>query len=135
MQSPPFLRIGSRGSPLALVQARLVQRLLAETHGVPLDAIEIRTITTSGDKLTDAPLSEVGGKGLSSLQVVIRHGLRNASILVLTVLGGVLGTLLEGVVIADTQRSWTANRITPTVASRNSGTATSDTAVTLATRS
>jgi hydroxymethylbilane synthase len=69
LQSPPFLRIGSRGSPLALVQARLVQRLLAEAHGVPLDAIEIRTITTSGDKLTDAPLSEVGGKGLFSKEI------------------------------------------------------------------
>jgi hydroxymethylbilane synthase len=69
LQSPPFLRIGSRGSPLALVQARLVQRLLAETHGVPLDAIEIRTITTSGDTLTDAPLSEVGGKGLFSKEI------------------------------------------------------------------
>ncbi len=69
MQSPPFLRIGSRGSPLALVQARLVQRLLSEAHGVPLEAIEIRTITTSGDKLTDAPLSEVGGKGLFSKEI------------------------------------------------------------------
>jgi len=69
LQSPPFLRIGSRGSPLALVQARLVQRLLAETHGVPLAAIEIRTITTSGDTLTDAPLSEVGGKGLFSKEI------------------------------------------------------------------
>jgi hydroxymethylbilane synthase len=46
-----------------------VQRLLAEAHGVPLDAIEIRTITTSGDKLTDAPLSEVGGKGLFSKEI------------------------------------------------------------------
>jgi hydroxymethylbilane synthase len=69
LQSPPFLRIGSRGSPLALVQARLVQRLLAETHGVPLEAIPIRIITTSGDKLTDAPLSEVGGKGLFSKEI------------------------------------------------------------------
>jgi hydroxymethylbilane synthase len=69
LQSSPFLRIGSRGSPLALVQARLVQRLLSEAHGVPLDAIEIRTITTSGDKLTDAPLSEVGGKGLFSKEI------------------------------------------------------------------
>ena len=62
MQSPPFLRIGSRGSPLALVQARLVQRLLADAHGVPVEAIEIRSIATSGDKLTDAPLSEFGEK-------------------------------------------------------------------------
>ena len=69
LQSPPFLRIGSRGSPLALVQARLVQRLLAEAHHVPPDAIEIRTIATTGDKLTDAPLSEVGGKGLFSKEI------------------------------------------------------------------
>lgn len=54
---------------LALVQARLVQRLLAEAHGVPLEAIEIRTITTSGDRLTDAPLSEAGGKGLFSREI------------------------------------------------------------------
>jgi hydroxymethylbilane synthase len=69
LQSSPFLRIGSRGSNLALVQARLVQKLLSEAHGVPLDAIEIRTITTSGDRLTDAPLSEVGGKGLFSKEI------------------------------------------------------------------
>jgi len=54
LQSAPFLRIGSRGSPLALVQARLVQKLLAEAHDVPLEWIEIQTFTTSGDKLTDA---------------------------------------------------------------------------------
>lgn len=69
MQSPPLLRIGTRGSPLALVQARLVQRLLAEAHGVAPEAIEIRTITTSGDRLTEAPLSEVGGKGLFSKEI------------------------------------------------------------------
>jgi hydroxymethylbilane synthase len=69
LQSSPFLRIGSRGSMLALVQARLVQRLLAEAHGVPESAIEIRTITTSGDTLKDAPLSEVGGKGLFSKEI------------------------------------------------------------------
>ena len=69
MQSSPFLRIGSRGSMLALVQARLVRKLLAEAHGVPEADIEIRTITTSGDKLTDAPLSEVGGKGLFSKEI------------------------------------------------------------------
>lgn len=69
MQSNPFLRIGSRGSPLALVQARLVQRLLAEAHGVPLERIEIRTITTSGDVLKDAPLADVGGKGLFSKEI------------------------------------------------------------------
>lgn len=46
------------------------------------------------------------GKGLSSLRVVVRHGLRNASIPVLTVLGGVLGNLLEGVVIVEVIFAW-----------------------------
>lgn len=54
---------------LALYQARLVQRLLSEAHGVPPESIEIRTITTSGDRLTDVPLSEVGGKGLFSREI------------------------------------------------------------------
>ena len=69
LQSSPFLRIGSRGSVLALYQARLVRRLLAEIHGVPEAAIEILTITTTGDRLTEAPLSEVGGKGLFSKEI------------------------------------------------------------------
>ncbi|MEP7239293.1 MAG: hydroxymethylbilane synthase [Devosia sp.] len=69
MQSSPFLRIGSRGSQLALTQARLVQGLLATAHGVDPARIEIRTITTSGDVLTDAPLGEVGGKGLFSKEI------------------------------------------------------------------
>jgi hydroxymethylbilane synthase len=54
------LRIGTRGSPLALWQARAVADLL-ERRGQPS---EIHIIKTSGDRLQDAPLSEVGGKGL-----------------------------------------------------------------------
>ncbi|OEO30959.1 hydroxymethylbilane synthase [Devosia insulae DS-56] len=69
MQSAPFLRIGTRGSMLALAQAQLTQRLLAEAHGVAAERIEIRVITTSGDKLTDRPLSEAGGKGLFSREI------------------------------------------------------------------
>jgi hydroxymethylbilane synthase len=69
MQSAPFLRIGTRGSLLALYQAHLVQRLLAEAHGVPTATIEIITISTSGDRLTDRPLSEAGGKGLFSKEI------------------------------------------------------------------
>ncbi|WP_055046863.1 hydroxymethylbilane synthase [Devosia sp. A16] len=69
MQSAPFLRIGTRGSMLALAQAQLTQRLLAEAHGVPAERIEIRVITTSGDRLTDRPLSEAGGKGLFSREI------------------------------------------------------------------
>ena len=69
MQSAPFLRIGTRGSMLALAQAQLTQRLLAAAHGVAPERIEIRVITTSGDKLTDRPLSEAGGKGLFSREI------------------------------------------------------------------
>jgi hydroxymethylbilane synthase len=47
-----------------MVQATLVRRLLAEAHGVSVDEIGITVITTSGDRITDRPLSEVGGKGL-----------------------------------------------------------------------
>lgn len=70
MQSAaPFLTIGTRGSPLALAQAHLVARLLSERHGVAVEEIAIRVITTSGDRLTDRPLSEVGGKGLFSKEI------------------------------------------------------------------
>ncbi len=65
----PFLRIGTRGSALALLQARLVARLLAEAHGVPEADIAIEVISTSGDRLTDRPLSEAGGKGLFSREI------------------------------------------------------------------
>lgn len=69
MQSAPLLRIGTRGSLLALAQAELVQRRLAEAHGVGREAIEIRVFTTSGDRITDRPLSEAGGKGLFSKEI------------------------------------------------------------------
>lgn len=69
MQSAPFLTIGTRGSLLALWQAHEVQRLLAAAHGVNPEDIAIRTFTTTGDKLTDRPLSEAGGKGLFSKEI------------------------------------------------------------------
>lgn len=70
MQSgTPFLRIGTRGSPLALAQANLVARLLSERHGVAVEDIAIKVITTTGDRLTDRPLSEAGGKGLFSKEI------------------------------------------------------------------
>jgi len=58
------LRIGSRGSPLALAQAREVRTRLAAAHGLDLEQIEIRVIRTTGDAIQDRPLAEAGGKGL-----------------------------------------------------------------------
>lgn len=71
MQSAPFLTIGTRGSMLALWQAHEVQRLLAAAHGVRTEDIAIRTFTTTGDRLTDRPLSEAGGKGLFSKEIEV----------------------------------------------------------------
>ena len=56
------IRIGTRGSQLALWQANWVKRKLLEWN--PGIEIEIHKIKTTGDKILDAPLSKVGGKGL-----------------------------------------------------------------------
>ena len=55
------LRLGTRGSQLALYQARTVAALVQERAGVACDIVVIRT---SGDRLADARLSEIGGKRL-----------------------------------------------------------------------
>jgi hydroxymethylbilane synthase len=68
-QSSPFLRIGTRGSPLALWQAHAVQAHLAAAHGVAPETIAIEVIRTSGDVIQDRPLSEVGGKGLFTKEI------------------------------------------------------------------
>lgn len=60
----PLLRLGTRASPLALAQASQVQALLAQHLGCDLEAIEVVGFTTDGDRITDRPLAEVGGKGL-----------------------------------------------------------------------
>src|SRR5674476_1190434 len=64
-----ILRIGTRGSPLALVQARTVRARLATALGVSEAAIELKIIRTSGDAIQDRPLSEVGGKGLFTKEI------------------------------------------------------------------
>ena len=63
------LRIGTRGSPLALVQANEVRARLAAAHGLAPERIAIEIIRTSGDMIRDRPLSEVGGKGLFTKEI------------------------------------------------------------------
>jgi hydroxymethylbilane synthase len=60
----PKIRIGTRGSPLALAQARETRDRLMAAHGLESDAFSIVTFTTTGDAIRDRPLSEIGGKGL-----------------------------------------------------------------------
>jgi hydroxymethylbilane synthase len=64
-----ILRIGSRGSPLALVQAREVASRLAKACGLAPEQIEIKTIRTTGDVIVDRPLAEAGGKGLFTKEI------------------------------------------------------------------
>lgn len=70
------LRLGTRGSPLALAQARLVARALIDTHGWGEDAVEIVAVQTSGDRIQDRALADIGGKALwtKELDRALRDG-------------------------------------------------------------
>ncbi len=59
-----MLRLGTRGSPLALVQANLVRDALLAAHGWSAAQVEVVPIRTTGDKVQDRPLAEIGGKAL-----------------------------------------------------------------------
>jgi hydroxymethylbilane synthase len=63
------LRLGTRGSPLALAQAGMVRGHLAATGAVAAERIEIRVIRTTGDTIRDRPLAELGGKGLFTREI------------------------------------------------------------------
>ena len=62
------LRIGTRGSPLALAQARSVREPLAAAHP-DLPRAEIVVIKTTGDQVQDRKLDEIGGKGLFTKEI------------------------------------------------------------------
>lgn len=55
------IRIGTRGSKLALVQAGLIKNLIYEKHKIDCEIVKIKT---TGDKITGSPLAKIGGKGL-----------------------------------------------------------------------
>lgn len=57
-------KLGTRGSPLALVQANLVRDALAAANNLSARDIEIVVIKTTGDKVQDRALAEIGGKAL-----------------------------------------------------------------------
>jgi hydroxymethylbilane synthase len=57
-------RLGTRGSALALVQANMVRDALCAAHGWDAAGVEIVTIKTTGDRVQDRALAEIGGKAL-----------------------------------------------------------------------
>jgi hydroxymethylbilane synthase len=67
--SGTILRLGTRGSPLALTQARMVREALAAAHSFDPERIEIQAIRTSGDRIQDRPLADAGGKGLFTKEI------------------------------------------------------------------
>ena len=113
------IRIGTRGSPLALIQAGHVGGRIAEANGIgPVD-IEIVVIKTSGDRIQDRPLSEVGGKGLFTKEIeealfdksidLAVHSMKDVA----TVLpdGLVIGAILEREDVRDVFISLKAGRL------------------------
>ena len=71
MTSAPALRIGTRGSPLALAQTEETRARFAAAHPElsPDGAIEIVVISTTGDRELNRPLAEIGGKGLFTKEI------------------------------------------------------------------
>jgi len=63
----PTLRIGTRGSALALAQATLVQQQIQDRY--PQIAVDLEIIKTTGDKIQDVPLAKIGGKGLFTKEI------------------------------------------------------------------
>jgi len=68
LSANPIL-IGTRGSPLALWQARHVLARLAAVQGLAEGAVALEVITTSGDRVRDRPLRDFGGKGLFTKEI------------------------------------------------------------------
>ena len=71
MGDKAWMKIGTRGSPLALAQAYETRRLLAAAHRLPEERIEIVVLKTTGDMIQDRALSEAGGKGLFTKELDI----------------------------------------------------------------
>jgi hydroxymethylbilane synthase len=63
------LRIGTRGSVLALAQAQEVHARLEAAHGADRHQFAVQIIKTSGDRIQDRPLAEAGGKGLFTKEI------------------------------------------------------------------
>ena len=70
-KTTPLIRIGTRGSKLALIQANETRDRLAAAHDELREdgAIALEIITTTGDRVRDRPLAEIGGKGLFEKEI------------------------------------------------------------------
>jgi hydroxymethylbilane synthase len=69
MTSTALFTLGTRGSPLALMQANEARQRLAEAHGWEIERIALKVIRTSGDAIQDRSLAEAGGRGLFTKEI------------------------------------------------------------------
>ncbi len=96
-----LVKLGTRGSKLALLQANYIKDLLE--HSIPNLQVEITVITTSGDNIQDRPLPEIGGKGLFTAE--IETALLNHDIdLAVHSLKDLPSTLPEGLIYAGSPK-------------------------------
>lgn len=74
--------LGTRGSPLALAQARMTAAALEQAHHWAAGSVALRIVRTSGDRIQDRPLAEVGGKALwtKELDLALLAGETDASV-------------------------------------------------------
>jgi hydroxymethylbilane synthase len=93
----PTIRIGTRGSQLALVQSRWVQACIQRQ--LPDFNVDLVTITTSGDRFVEQPLSLIGGKGLfvKEIEEALQTGVIDCAV---HSMKDVPGELAPGLVIA-----------------------------------
>lgn len=70
------LKIGTRSSQLAVTQAEETRRRLMQAHGLAEDMIEIVPMSTTGDRIQDRSLSQIGGKGLftDEIEAALKDG-------------------------------------------------------------
>ena len=74
--------LGTRGSPLALAQARMTAAAIEQAHGWQSGSVALAVVRTSGDRIQDRPLAEVGGKALwtKELDLALLAGETDASV-------------------------------------------------------
>ncbi len=63
------IRIGTRRSKLALAQSGMMQRAVAAAAGLPIDQVRLVEIVTTGDRVQDRRLLEIGGKALFTTEI------------------------------------------------------------------
>lgn len=76
------IRLGTRQSPLAMIQAEETAARLCAAHGWSAEAVELVPVVASGDKVLDRPLAEIGGKALwtKELDAWLAEGKIDASV-------------------------------------------------------